>query len=129
MNIPADLMYTKDHEWIRVEGKIGIIGITDYAQHQLGDIVFVELPPVGKKAAKGDVLATVESVKAVSEIYAPVSGTVIQVNSTLTDSPEKLNQDPFGEGWVAKMEITSSDELNTLFDAAAYEKYLGEAKK
>ncbi|SMC88106.1 glycine cleavage system protein GcvH [Sporomusa malonica] len=126
MNIPNELKYSKDHEWVKVEGNIATIGITDYAQSQLGDVVFVELPEAGAEVAAGGGLSVVESVKAVSDIYAPVSGTVIESNEALADAPETVNQDPYGEGWIAKIEISSQDELGELLDSEEYEKLVAE---
>ena len=117
---PDDRRYSKEHEWVLAAGGLATIGITDFAQSELGDIVFVELPEVGRKVAIGDVLGTIESVKAVSEIYAPVSGAVREVNATLTDAPESVNRDPHGAGWICKIELTAPAELGTLMDAAAY---------
>ncbi|MBL26295.1 MAG: glycine cleavage system protein H [Rhodospirillaceae bacterium] len=118
------LRFTKDHEWIRVDGDTGTVGISDYAQEQLGDIVFVDLPDVGKSLAKGDEAAVVESVKAASEIYAPVNGEVAEVNQALADEPAKVNTDPMGEGWFLKMKIADAAELDELMDEAAYDAYL-----
>ncbi len=123
--IPADLRYSKDHEWIRIEGGRGTIGITAYAQGELGDIVYVELPPVGKSVAAGEVLGTIESVKAVSEIYAPVAGTVVEVNETLGSAPETVNADPHGKGWVCVLEIAPGADLGALMDAEAYARLVG----
>jgi len=120
MNIPEELKYTTDHEWLRLEGDTGTVGITDYAQHELGDIVFVELPEIGQQVSKGDTLATIEAVKTVADIYAPVSGEVIAVNEALNEAPEKVNSDPYGEGWVVKMKLSDTAEIETLMDAAAY---------
>jgi len=114
--------FTSDHEYIRVEGAVGTVGITDHAQEQLGDIVFVELPAVGKKVKKGDEVAVVESVKAASEIYAPVSGTVLSVNEALTDDPGLINQDPAGTGWMFTIAIDTPAELEALMDETAYAK-------
>ncbi|HEY4201074.1 MAG TPA: glycine cleavage system protein GcvH [Devosiaceae bacterium] len=112
--------YTVDHEYVRIEGTTGIVGITDYAQSQLGDIVFVELPAVGAKLKKGDEAAVVESVKAASEIYAPVSGTVVAVNAEVTSDPSLVNQDPLGSGWMFQIEVSDAGELDNLMDDAAY---------
>jgi glycine cleavage system H protein len=125
---PKDYLYTKDHEWIKVEGDTGVVGITDYAQHELGDVVYVEFPNVGDRLKAGESFATVESVKAVSEVYAPVSGEVIEVNGVLSENPDKVNEDPHGEGWFIKLKIESKDELEDLFDAARYEAYIKEEK-
>lgn len=116
--------YTKDHEYIRAEGDIGVIGITDYAQAQLGDIVFVELPAPGKRIAKGEPLTTIESVKAASEVYAPVSGEVVEVNGELEGAPASVNEDPLGKGWFLKLRIADATELDDLMDQAAYESFL-----
>ena len=126
---PADYRYTKDHEWIKVEGSIGTIGITDYAQHELGDVVFVELPQVGAEIKAGQSFGTVESVKAVSEIFAPVSGTVAETNSALADAPEKINQDPHGTAWLIKVQLSDPKELQSLMDVAAYESYIAAKAK
>ena len=116
---PTDLKYTKDHEWVRVSGDQARVGITDYAQKQLGDVVYLELPEVGRTFNKGDVFGTIESVKAVSELYAPVAGEVIQVNSDLTQKPESVNTDPHGS-WMVVLKVASAGEANELLDAAAY---------
>jgi len=126
---PADYRYTKEHEWIKVDGETGTIGITDYAQHELGDVVFVELPKAGAKLKAGQSLGTVESVKAVSEIYSPVSGDVTEVNSALSDTPEKINADPHGAAWLVKLKLADKKELTELMDAAAYEAYIAEKAK
>lgn len=126
MNIPKGLKYSKDHEWVKVEGNTAIIGITDYAQSQLGDVVFVELPEVDAEVAAGSGLSVVESVKAVSDIYAPISCKVVAVNEALADAPETVNQDPYGEGWIAKVEITNQAELDELLDSGAYEQLVAE---
>ena len=117
---PKDRRYTKEHEWIKAEGAAATVGITDFAQKELGDIVFVELPEVGRTVALGDVLGTIESVKAVSELYAPVSGTVAAVNAALTDAPETLNRDAHEAGWICKLTLAKPAELDELLDAAAY---------
>ena len=116
--------YTKSHEYVRVEGGTGVVGITDYAQSQLGDVVFVELPPIGQSLSKGAEAATVESVKAASEVNAPVSGTVVDVNSALADSPGLVNEDPSGKGWFLKIELSDAAELDRLMDEDAYRKFL-----
>lgn len=118
---PTHLRYTKDHEWVSAEGDRGTIGITDFAQHELGDIVYVELPEKGRSFKKGEVLGTVESVKAVSEIYAPVSGQVLEVNAALGDAPQTLNKDPHGQGWLCRVRLADPSETAGLLDAAAYE--------
>jgi len=116
--------YTKSHEYVRVEGGTGVVGITDYAQSQLGDVVFVELPPIGQSLSKGAEAATVESVKAASEVNAPVSGTVVDVNSALTDSPGLVNEDPSGKGWFLKIKLSDATELDSLMDEDAYREFL-----
>lgn len=120
----ATIRYTKDHEYIAVEGDTGTIGISDYAQQQLGDVVFVELPEIGRKVAKGDGTAVVESVKAASDIYAPVGGEVIAVNAELEAAPGTVNEDPAGKGWFVKLKITDASELDALMDEAAYQAFL-----
>jgi glycine cleavage system H protein len=121
VNIPGDLRYSEDHEWVRVDGGRVRVGITDYAQDALGDIVYVDLPDVGADVEAGGKLGEVESTKSVSEIYAPVSGTVVAVNESLADGPERMNQDPYGEGWICELELTPGADAPTLLDAAAYE--------
>ena len=116
--------YTKSHEYVRVEGDTGVVGITDYAQSQLGDVVFVELPPIGQDLSKGAEAATVESVKAASEVNAPVSGEVVEVNSALADSPGLANEDPSGKGWFLKIKLTDATELDSLMDEDAYREFL-----
>jgi glycine cleavage system H protein len=123
---PSDYRYTKDHEWIKVSGETGTIGITDYAQHELGDVVFVELPAVGKQITAGKVFGTIESVKAVSEIFAPVSGEVIETNAALTNAPEMVNSDPHGTAWLIKTKLSNPAEVSTLMDAAAYQAFISE---
>ena len=120
MQIPDDLRYSSDHEWVRIEGTKARIGITDYAQDALGDVVFVDLPEVGRKAAAGESISEVESTKSVSDIYAPVSGTIVEVNTDLADAPERLNEDPYGEGWICVIEVSDAAELDKLLSAAAY---------
>jgi glycine cleavage system H protein len=120
VHVPDDLRYSTDHEWARpAEGRVRI-GITDYAQDALGDVVFVDLPAVGKTVGAGEVLGEVESTKSVSEVYAPVSGTVVAVNEALSDAPEKLNQDPYGDGWLCELEVGGGDALSSLLDAEGY---------
>jgi len=120
------LRFTKDHEWIKVDGKIGTVGITQYAQAQLGDIVFVEVPASGKALKAGGEAAVVESVKAASEVYTPVSGTVKEGNASLPDAPQTVNEDPQGAGWFFKIELSNASELDGLMDQAAYDKYVAE---
>jgi len=119
-----NLLFSKDHEWVRSEGGAAVVGITDYAQHELGDVVYVEVPAVGKELKKGDPAANIESVKAVSDVYAPVSGKITEVNAKLGDTPELVNQDPFGEGWIFKMSVAQASELGELMDQNKYEEYL-----
>ncbi len=121
---PADLKYTRQHEWVAVQGKVGTIGITQYAQSELGDIVFVELPKIGTQVVAGERFATVESVKAVSELYAPTSGEVIEVNAALSERPETLNQDPYAEGWIVKITIANPEEIGALLSADDYRKHV-----
>lgn len=121
---PPDRRYSKDHEWVRVEGERGTIGITDYAQNQLGDVVFLELPEVGRKLQAGEVFGTVESVKAVSELFAPLSGEVLEVNSALVDKPETINQDPHGASWMLVVKISDASALKDLMDAAGYQAFV-----
>jgi glycine cleavage system H protein len=125
MSYPANYQYTKEHEWVLVEGASGTIGITDHAQHELGDIVFVDLPKVGAQIAKGRTFGSVESVKAVSDIYAPVSGEVTEINEALSKTPEKLNEDPHGVAWLIKVKLADASEAKALLSAADYEKYIG----
>ncbi|MHB8138511.1 MAG: glycine cleavage system protein GcvH [Smithellaceae bacterium] len=126
---PADRLYSKDHEWIKDNGDgTAVVGITDYAQEMLTDIVFVELPPIGKKVAPGEPLAVVESVKSVSDVYAPVGGEVIDVNKTLEDTPELLNRDAFNEGWIAKLKLDNAAELKSLLSAADYDALIKEER-
>jgi len=125
MKYPENLRYTKEHEWVRVEGDLGVIGITDHAQHELGDIVYVDLPKVGASVELGKSLGSVESVKAVSDIYSPVSGEVVEVNESLGQLPEKLNQDPHGAAWLVKIRMSAPDQLKTLLSAADYQAYVG----
>ena len=129
MEFPEDLKYSKEHEWVLVESGVATVGVTDYAQDQLGDIVFVELPAVGDKVSKEDAFGVVESVKAVSDIYAPVSGKVVEVNDDLPENPEMLNEDPYGDGWIIKIEMNDPEELQDLMTAAEYEEYVAEEKE
>jgi glycine cleavage system H protein len=125
MSYPETYKYTKEHEWVNAEAGIGTIGITNHAQLELGDIVFVDLPKLGTQIKKGDTLGSVESVKAVSDIYSPVSGEVIEVNELLSKSPEKLNADPHGEAWLAKLKLSAPEEISELMPAAEYQSYIG----
>lgn len=122
---PENFKYTKEHEWVRVDGEIGTVGITDHAQHELGDIVYVDLPKPGTQAKKGETFGSVESVKAVSDIYAPVSGEIVEINEALATTPEKLNEDPHGAAWLIKVRLASSSEIQDLMAAADYQKYVG----
>jgi glycine cleavage system H protein len=119
-----NLLYSKDHEWVRREGDKATVGVTDYAQHELGDVVFVDLPAPGKELKKGDPAANIESVKAVSDVFAPVAGTIFAVNAKLGGNPELINQDPFGEGWIFTMSVNQASELDELMDLKKYEEYL-----
>lgn len=125
MNIPADLKYTKDHEWIRVQGKTATIGITDFAQSELGDIVYIDISTVGKDVNEHEVFGTVEAVKTVSDLYMPVPGKVLEVNSLLDGSPEKVNADPYGDGWMVKIEVKSASDVDKLLSAEQYKELIG----
>ncbi|MFH0918038.1 MAG: glycine cleavage system protein GcvH [Candidatus Omnitrophota bacterium] len=124
MNIPKDIFYTKDHEWARIQGQIAYVGITDYAQHSLGDITFIQLPEVGELLKQGAYCATVESVKAASDVYAPLSGKMVAVNTQLATSPELINQSAYEKGYFFSMEISNAAEKANLMDAVAYQKYI-----
>lgn len=121
MNFPANLRYTKDHEWIKLDGNVATIGITDYAQRELGDIVYVEVETVGKSLKAGDIFGTVEAVKTVSDLFLPVDGTITELNAALANSPESVNSDPYGEGWMIKMTVNNPADVEALLDAAAYD--------
>jgi glycine cleavage system H protein len=121
---PEEFRYTKEHEWVKSEGGIGVVGITDHAQHELGDIVYVDLPKLGSTVEKGKSLGSVESVKAVSDIYSPISGEVIEINESLTTAPEKLNEDPHGVAWLVKVRLSAPDELKQLLSALDYQTYI-----
>jgi glycine cleavage system H protein len=125
LNIPAELKYTKEHEWVKVDGNIVVVGITDYAQGELGDIVFVELPSVGIEVKAMEPFGTIEAVKAVSDLFSPVSGKVAEINPALEDDPMVINRDPYGEGWMIKVEIGDPAELDGLLNGEAYEKLIG----
>ncbi|MBI4811049.1 MAG: glycine cleavage system protein GcvH [Ignavibacteriales bacterium] len=125
MNFPENLRYTKDHEWIRVEGGTGTVGITEYAQGELGDVVFVELPAIAKQVKQGESFGTIEAVKAVSDLFAPISGEVIEVNTELEKAPELVNKEPYGKGWIIKLKLINKDELNNLLDSKAYRDLIG----
>ena len=124
--VPQDLRYTKDHEWVKVEGDVATIGVTDYAANQLGDVVFVDLPAVGKTIDQFATFGVVESVKAVSDLYAPVAGEITDVNAELGTKPELVNSDPFGEGWMIRVKVADADQLTGLLDAAGYEQLTAE---
>jgi glycine cleavage system H protein len=125
MNFPENLKYTKDHEWILVDGETGTIGITEYAQGELGDVVFLDIPTVGKQVKVGESFGTIEAVKAVSELYAPVSGTVMELNPNLESQPELVNKEPYDGGWMVKIKMTNKSELNNLLDSTNYRKLIG----
>jgi glycine cleavage system H protein len=124
MNIPENLKYTKDHEWVKVVGNVGTIGVTEFAQGELGDVIYVDVTATDT-VSKGDSCGTIEAVKTVSDIFAPVSGKIIEVNTKINDNPAVVNQDPYGEGWMFKVELSKSDELNELLDTPAYKKLIG----
>jgi len=129
MEFPEDLKYSREHEWVLVEGSVATVGITDFAQDKLGDIVFVELPAVGDKVTKDEAMGVVESVKAVSDVYAPVSGVVAEVNDDLPDSPDMINEDPFGDGWMVKIQMADPTDLDDLLDSEAYERFVAEQEE
>ena len=120
MNFPSNLRYTKDHEWIRLDGNVATIGITDYAQRELGDIVYVEVETVGKSLKAGEIFGTVEAVKTVSDLFLPVDGTITELNAALANSPESVNSDPYGDGWMIKMTVNNPADVEALMDATAY---------
>ncbi len=124
MNIPGDLKYTQDHEWVRVDGDVVVVGITDFAQGELGDIVFVEIETEGEELSKGETFGTVEAVKTVSDLFMPVGGEVAEFNEALADDPELVNKDPYGEGWMIKIKVGDSSELDELMDADAYKEMI-----
>lgn len=124
-NVPEDLRYAKSHEWVRIDGEVATVGITDHAQHELTDVVFVELPAVGRQVKAGESCAVVESVKTASDVYAPVSGEVVEANDAVTGNPALVNSDPFGEGWFFKLKLSNADELAALLNAAAYRAQIG----
>ncbi len=126
MNVPVNLKYTREHEWVKVEGNIATVGITDWAQGELGDIVFVELPEIGTRVVQMQTFGTIEAVKAVSDLFSPVSGEVVEVNGGLQDEPMLINRDPYGEGWMIKVEVSNAEELEQLLDAGEYKGILGE---
>jgi glycine cleavage system H protein len=128
MDFPKDLKYTEEHEWVKVEGNIATVGVTDYAQDSLGDVVYVELPQEGGSVTKNEPFGVVESVKAVSDLYAPVSGSVAEVNDAIIDNPEVINEDPYGDAWMIKVEISNLGELNELLTSDEYQKFIEEEK-
>ncbi|HKK21548.1 MAG TPA: glycine cleavage system protein GcvH [candidate division Zixibacteria bacterium] len=125
MNVPGELKYTKEHEWVKVDGKTAIVGITDFAQGELGDIVFIELPNVGESFGQMKPFGTIEAVKAVSDMFAPLGGKVLEVNTALDDDPMIINRDPYGDGWILKLELSDSNELDDLLDAKEYQGLIG----
>ncbi|HEY8517926.1 MAG TPA: glycine cleavage system protein GcvH [Candidatus Binatia bacterium] len=127
MELPEDLKYTREHEWVSIDGTIATVGITDHAQQQLGEVVFVELPAVGDRVEKSEAFGVVESTKAVSDVYAPVSGEVTEINDDLPDNPELINEDPYGDGWMIKLQIGDTAELDELMTAEEYRKYIEES--
>ena len=129
MEFPEGLLYSKEHEWVLVEGDTATIGITEFAQEELGDVVYVELPEVGEKIVKDDPFGAVESVKAVSDVYAPLSGTVLEINDVLPDSPETINDDPYGDGWMIRVEMNDKDDLKDLMPAEEYAEYVAQQKE
>lgn len=126
MNVPAELKYTKDHEWIKIEGNIGTIGVTDYAQGELGDVVFVDIDEDLEEIVKEEAFGTIEAVKTVSDLYAPCDGKVVEINEKLADDSQLVNSDPFGDGWLIKIEIADMSQLDELLDAAAYKEHIGQ---
>lgn len=126
MKIPENIKYTSDHEWVRVEGSIGTVGVTDYAQGELGDVVFIDIDPDLKEISKGNSFGTIEAVKTVGDLFAPFSGKVIEINKKMSDSPEVVNSDPYGDGWMIKAELSNPSDLNELLDAKAYKSLIGQ---
>jgi len=125
MNVPADLKYTKDHEWIKIEGDVATVGVTDFAQGELGDIVYVEVETVDETLDREEVFGTVEAVKTVSDLFLPLSGEIIEFNENLENEPEKVNSDPYGDGWMIKIKMSNQEEVEDLLDAAAYQEIIG----
>ena len=125
MNIPENLRYTKDHEWLKIEGETAVVGITDFAQNELGDIVFIEVETIGESLDKEETFGTIEAVKTVSDMFMPVSGEVVEFNEALADNPEKVNQDPYGGGWIVKIKISDPSQINELLDAKRYSELVG----
>ncbi|MBI5886126.1 MAG: glycine cleavage system protein GcvH [Deltaproteobacteria bacterium] len=128
MDFPKDLKYTKEHEWVKLDGNVATVGITDYAQDSLGDVVYVELPQEGGTVTKNEPFGVVESVKAVSDLYSPISGSVTEVNDAIVDTPEAINEDPYGDAWMIKVDVASLDELDDLMSADEYQKFIEEEK-
>lgn len=126
MHYPTELKYDREHEWVRAEGDVAVIGISDFAQDQLGEVVYVDLPKVGDTVSAGDTFGEVESVKSVSELFSPVSGEIVGVNDALSDSPETVNDDPYGDGWMIRVRLSSPDEVDALMDADGYQAFLAE---
>ena len=126
MNIPANLKYTKDHEWVRIEGDEAYVGVTDFAQNELGDIVYVEIETVGDEIAQGEVFGTIEAVKTVSDLFMPVDGTVLEVNEALESAPESVNEDPYEKGWMVKLSVKDAKQLEDLLDADGYQEVIGQ---
>ena len=125
MNFPENVKYTKDHEWIRIDGGSGWIGITDYAQSELGDVVYIEMPAIGTTIEQGKSFGTIEAVKAVSDLFAPVTGEITEVNTAIKDHPEQVNKDPYGQGWIAKVKVADPAQLSALLDSKAYQALIG----
>ena len=125
MNVPVELKYTKEHEWLKIEGNIGIYGVTEHAASELGDVVYVDIPDAEAEFSKGESFGTIEAVKTVADIYAPVAGKLTEINEALEDAPETVNNDPYGDGWIVKFELTDPSELDNLLDAEAYKALLG----
>ena len=126
MNIPDNLKYTRDHEWVRVEGKEAYVGVTDFAQNELGDIVYVEIETVGDEVAQGEVFGTIEAVKTVSDLFMPVDGTILELNGELENAPESVNEDPYEKGWMVKISIKEAEQIEELLDAAGYQEVIGQ---
>lgn len=126
MNFPADLKYTKDHEWIRIDGTIGTIGVTDHAQGELGDVVYIDIPDASATVSAGGTFGTIEAVKTVADLYAPVSGTIVDVNADVNNAPETVNKDPYGAGWLVKIDMSNMAELDGLMDVDAYKALIGQ---
>jgi len=126
MKIPEDLKYTEEHEWSRKEGDLVVVGITDYAQSELGDVVYLELPSIGDHYNQNDAFGSIEAVKAASDLYIPLSGEIVEINESLTDAPETINKDPYGNGWMVKIKIDNEEEWNNLMDTAAYAVHIGQ---